>query len=193
MSTSAKKLSLLFGLMIVLAATLAMATTPMPRPGVHSEHFTGALANLALGARFTQPFTLTVDRYSTEADLQRWNDILVTRGPYALRDELWKQEDGHLSVGGRLGYPVAAVVSRETPAGRTLLVLFNRPLRNFEVSRLTRSSKYQFSYIELNLDRNDQGNGELIAAAKLRPTGGNNLEVESLGVQPFRLLDVRAN
>jgi hypothetical protein len=189
----AKKLPLIFGLMIVLAASLAMATTPMPRPGAHSEHFTGALANLALGARFTQPFTLTVDHYSTEADLARWNAILAAKGPYALRDELWKQEDGHLSVGGRLGYPVAAVVSRETPSGRKLLVLLNRPLRNFEVSRFTRSSKYPFGYLELNLDRNEQGTGEFIAAAKLHQIDGNDLEVESLGVQPFRLLQVRAN
>ena len=79
-----------------------------------------------------------------------------------------------------------------SPSGRTLYVLLNRPLRGFEVSHGLRSSKYPFGYLELNLDRNDQGNGRMIAAAKLH-LNADNLEIESLGVQPYRLLSVHAS
>ncbi|HTQ78856.1 MAG TPA: hypothetical protein VMM92_02585 [Thermoanaerobaculia bacterium] len=180
----------IFTLLIGITA-VAAANTPMPRPD-STERFSGALVNLNRGARFTQPFTLSVAHYSSEAELERLSEILATQGPYSLRDELWKLDAGYLRIGGGIGYPVAAVVSRETENGRTLRIFLNRPLRNREVAFNTRSSKYPFGYIELNLDRHDQGNGQMIAAAKLKKTG-NTLEIESLGIQPVRLLDVRAN
>jgi hypothetical protein len=176
--------------LLALVATAAMAN-PVPSTG-HAERFTGALTNLALGARFGRPFVLSIDHYSSEADLERMSETLQAKGPYALRDELFKLDAGTLSLGGGLGYPVAAVVERETSNGRTLYVFLNRPLRGFEVSHATRSSKYPFEVLELNLDRNDRGNGQMIAAAKLRKSG-DNLEIESLGFQPFRLSGVRAD
>jgi len=84
------------------------------------------------------------------------------------------------------------VLANETPAGRTIHVVMNRVLSPFEVQYYTRSSRYPFAVIELNLDKNGRGDGRLIAAARLR-WQGDTLEIESLGNQPFRLLAVQTN
>ena len=190
MSTT-KKLPLIVSLLTVLTATSLLAS-PTPEGTVHSERFTGALVNLYAGARSSRPFTLSVRRYSDPAELEKISHMLTKTGPYALRDRLWKEDAGTLSFGGGIGYPVAAVFSEEAPTGRTLRVIFNRPLRGFELSRITRSSKYPFGYLELHLDKNDNGDGNMIAAARLHPNG-DTLDVVSLGSQPFRLVGIRAN
>jgi len=118
--------------------------------------------------------------------------LLAEKGPYSLRDELWKHSAGYLRIGGRLGYPVAAVLSQDTATGRKLTVVLNRPLSAFEVQSYARSSMYPFSVLELDLDQNGEGHGTLIGAARMRMRG-DTLEVQSLGVQPLRLLAVRGS
>jgi hypothetical protein len=157
-----------------------------PRP----DQFTGNLVNTVRGARFNRTFTLSIDHYDSGAELQQLADTLSAKGQLSLRDQLWKGTAGTLSVGGRLAYPVAAVLSQDTSSGRMIRVVMNRPMSTFEVQNYTRSSKYPFSVLELTIDRNGHGEGRLIGAAKLR-MHGNELSFESLGVQPLRLMDVR--
>jgi hypothetical protein len=191
-----KKLPLILSLLTVLAATSMMVgiagAAATAENAVHSERFTGALVNLYAGARSSRPFTLSVNHYSDPAELLKISHMLAKTGPYALRDRLFKEDAGTLSFGGGIGYPVAAVFAEDSPTGRTVRVLFNRPLRGFEVARITRSSKYPFGYLELHLDKNDNGDGKMIAAARLHPNG-DTLDVVSLGSQPLRLVDIRAN
>jgi hypothetical protein len=150
--------------------------------------------------RSSQPFILTIDHFSSDADLQAMNGRLTTNGyelgndagAYGVRDNLWHRvQDGTLRVGGGIGYPVSLATSQETPNGRTLRMYLNRPLGAFEVQNYTRSSRYPFTYIEINLDKNGKGQGALIAAARLSPASAAP-QVTSLGSQPIRLLDVIA-
>jgi hypothetical protein len=97
------------------------------------------------------------------------------------------------------------VLSQETANGRTLHVVLNRPLSlrevqyfsrsskyPFTVLEFSRSSKYPFTVLELNVDKNGKGDGRLLGAAKMQ-MHGDTLEFESLGIQPIRLLAVRAD
>jgi hypothetical protein len=181
--------------LLAVAASASTEASPAAagRPVAYSprpDQFTGNLVNTYRGARFNQPFTLSIDHYATGAELQQLADTLSAKGQNTLRDELWKGTVGFLSVGGRIGYPVAAVLSQDTANGRMIRVVMNRPLSTFEVQNYTRSSKYPFSVLELTIDRNGRGDGRLIGAAKLR-MHGNELSFESLGSQPLRLLAVR--
>jgi hypothetical protein len=184
------RLSSIFQLAMAVAVTTAVAAGAAA-PAAPVERFSGSLVNTVAGARSSQPFILAVDRYASQSDVQRLTGILAEKGSYSLRDELWKRTAGYLSVGGGIGYPIAAVLSQDTPTGRTIHVLLNRPLFAFEAQYYTRSSKYPFTVVELNLDKNGQGSGRLIGAAKLQMRG-DTLEIESLGIQPIHLLAVRA-
>jgi hypothetical protein len=167
-----------------LAGPSTGAATPPP------ERFTGNLVDTVAGARASRPFILTVDHYTDVAEIQRLNGVLAGQGPYHLRDALWQQHAGNLSIGGGLGYPVAAVLSQETPKGRMLRVVLNRPEWLGEVQYYRRSSLYPFTVLEINLDQNGKGDGLLIGAANLKVLG-DTLEIKSLGSIPFRLMAVR--
>lgn len=185
----------IFALALVSAMTTAVAagaaTAPV-EPAMHPEQFTGSLVNLERGARFSQPFLLDVDHYATESEAQHLMDVLTAKGPYSLRDELWKNQAGYLSIGGGIGFPVGAVFSQATPDGRIVRVLLNRRLGNFEVQSYARSSKYLFTVVELHLDKNGKGDGLLVGDAKMQ-FSGDTLTVTSLGTLPVRLLAVRTD
>ena len=188
------RLHVILALTAVSAMTMAIAAAAAsPRdPSGRPEQFTGSLVNLERGARFGQPFILSVDHYATEAEVQHLTGVLTAKGPYSLRDELWKNQAGYLSIGGGIGLPVGAVISQETPDGRIVRVLLNRRLGNFEVQNYTRSSKYMFTVVELHLDKNGRGSGLLVGDAKMQ-LSGDTLAVTSLGDLPVRLLAVRAD
>ncbi|MBV8202282.1 MAG: hypothetical protein JOZ15_16805 [Acidobacteria bacterium] len=177
---------------LVVAAALGTAIAA-GAVAEHPDQFTGNMVNTMAGVRFNQPFILSVDHYADVADVQRLTGTLAAKGQYSLRDELWRQPSaGYLRVGGRLGYPVAAVLSQETPTGHTLHVVLNRPLSTREVQYYSRSSMYPFTVLEINVDNNGKGEGRLLAAAKMQMRG-DTLEFVSLGIQPVHLLAVRAD
>lgn len=200
---------LLIAAMIVCAAaaTAALqAATADSRPdsaGAGELRITGNLLDINANVRRSaQPFMVTISHFSSESDLQALNNNLAGPGhnagngatsAYGVRDSLWSRpQDGMLSVAGGLGYPVSMAISEETPnGGRTVRLYLNRQLSNREVQNYNRSSRYPFTYVEINLDRNGKGQGLLVAAAKLQPDGALP-EVISLGSQPIRLLDVIA-
>jgi hypothetical protein len=139
----------------------------------------------------TAPVVIHLDHYSSDADVQRLSGILVGKGPDALRDALWDQEVGYIRVGGGLGYPIAAARSRETPTGRVIRLMIDRPISPREVLNNTFSSDYPFSYIEINLDRSGKGDGQFFAAAKVSMKKDGTLTVESFSPQPLRLLGAK--
>jgi hypothetical protein len=198
---TARKSFLIPALVLAAAANTAIAAiaagTPAPAAALaaaagHPDQFTGSLVNTVAGARFSQPFVLSVDHYAGDAEVQHLTGLLAEKGAYSLRDELWKHSAGYLRIGGRLGYPVAAVLSQDTATGRKLTVVLNRPLSPFEVQYYARSSMYPFAVLELDLDQSGAGEGKLIGAAKMK-MHGDTLTIESLGIQPLRLLAVRAS
>lgn len=167
-----------------LAAAASSSTEPRP------DQFRGNLVNTLRGVRHNETFTLSVDRYATPGDLDRLAATVSTQGKFSTRDQLWKDTSGYLSIGGGLGYPISAVTSQETPNGRMIRVLINRPMSLIETQYYTHTSNYPFTVVELDLDRNGHGTGKLIAAAKLQVRRGE-LAFESFGVQPLVLEDVQ--
>src|SRR5260370_11590054 len=107
-------------LAMVSAMTMAIAAgAASPRdPSGRPEEFTGSLVNIERGARFSRPFVLHVDHYATGGEIQRLTGILAAKGPYSLRDELWKSQAGYLSIGGGIGFPVGALFSADPPTRR---------------------------------------------------------------------------
>ncbi len=140
----------------------------------------------------TAPVMIHLDHYSSDAQVQQLAGILASKGPDALRDALWDQEVGYIRVGGGLGYPIAAARSHETPTGRVIRLMIDRPISPREVLNNTFSSDYPFSYIEINLDRSGKGEGQFFAAAKVSLKKDGTLTVESFSPQPLRLLGVKA-
>src|SRR4051794_12583287 len=154
------------------------------------EQFSGALVNLIGGS--SAPVVIHIDHYSSDDEVARLKGILADKGPNALRDALWDLEAGYIRVGGGLGYPIAVATSRpDGKGGRVIRLMLDRPLSYRELVNDALTRDYPFSYVELNLNGNGKGEGKFIAAAKVSITAGT-VDIESFGIQPWRLLNVRA-
>jgi hypothetical protein len=156
----------------------------------HGDQFVGTIANMEGGG--TAPVVIHIDHYSSDQEVANLKGILAAKGPDALRDALWNLEAGYIRVKGGLGYPVAVARSKpESDGGRVVRLMIDRPISFREAANNLRSMDYPFSYIEIHLDPSGKGDGKLIAAAKVS-LSGNTVDIESLGVQPFKLLDVHS-
>ncbi|MEA2599769.1 MAG: hypothetical protein QOF89_761 [Acidobacteriota bacterium] len=155
----------------------------------HADQLTATIVNMEGGG--TAPVVIHIDHYSSEAEVQRLKGILADKGPSALRDALWDLEAGYIRVGGGLGYPIAVATSRpDGKGGRVVRLMMDRPISYREAVTDALSRDYPFSYVEIPVNGNGKGEGKFIAAARVSITAGT-VDIESYGIQPLRLLNVR--
>jgi hypothetical protein len=172
------------------------ALTGLPRPSAAQEipgrqYLTGTI--VGVGGRFggrTIPFTLTIEGYTTPAEVDRLNSALQSGGQDRLLDALDNMDKGRLSVANRVGIPVNAIIPSPTEEGTKLTIVYERTVSFFELRYGTRSQNYRFGYMELFMDRGGEGRGTMIPAAIIRWEDGT-WEVENFGEYPARLVNVR--
>ncbi|HEV7509862.1 MAG TPA: hypothetical protein VGS07_33625 [Thermoanaerobaculia bacterium] len=176
----------------LLAIAMALLVSGALRAQSHGDQFVGTIVNMEGGG--TAPVVIHIDHYSSDQEIANLKGILASKGPDGLRDALWDLEAGYIRVKGGLGYPVAAARSKpDAGGGRVIRLMIDRPLSFREEANSLRSADYPFSYVELHLDAGGKGDGKFIAAAKVTLDANNTVDIESLGVQPFKLLDVHSS
>jgi hypothetical protein len=132
-----------------------------------------------------------LDRYSTDAEVQKLSGVLANKGPEAFRSALWDLEKGYIRIGNGLGYPITVATSKPTAQGRRIRLMMDRPVSFREFANSARSLDYPFSYVEINLGKGGKGEGQMFAAARISLTAGT-VDVENYSFQPLKLLAVRA-
>ncbi len=177
----------------VIACLLATPLTAAAEPAASGpERFTGVVVDLSGGVGLsTAPFTLHIDQYSNVEEINGHLAVLSEQGHDGLEKALRKLDRGWIRVGPSLGYPISVARSIETEEGRVIRVVTDRPIQMFEVMRGLRSQDYSLGMIEITIDSDGKGEGRLIAAAKAKFNKDGQVEIESLGTRPFRLLQVR--
>lgn len=188
----------LFGLLCLLCA-VAAATVFHAGPSAAAQDraarrtITGTVVGISgrLSGR-TLPFTLIVNRYTPDDELERLNAALQG-GEEELLSALSRMEAGRVQIGSGIGVPANAIFRTPQPGGGTkVTVLYERNVRIFERRAGTRSENYRFGYAELYLPPSGGGGeGTLIPAARIRLRDGNTWEVEDFGVFPARLIGLR--
>ena len=150
-------------------------------------------AAMAVGGRAggsTLGLTLYINDYTTDEEAKGLAQTLKTGGPDALLKQVEKLNKGRLAVVGRTGNTVGIIRSRPAGKKRRIIMVTDRPLAFMELHQGTRSSDYRFGVIELLLDEKGKGEGVALLAAKIKFTGGNNIEIEHFGIDPVRLVNV---
>ena len=176
---------------LALAVVLSCAAWPL---ALRADDFSGVIVDSggSVPNRSTDRFTLHVDRYTTVEEAQALADILLQQGPDAVLKEIRKLTAGYIKIGDRLGYPVGVIRSIDTEnGGRMIRAVTDRPLQMYELMRNTRSSTHEFGTLEIQLDEEGKGQGQLIAAAKVSINKAGEVVVESLGTRPFTLKNVK--
>lgn len=136
-------------------------------------------------------FTLTVDSYTPDSEVQSMLSALQSGGQDGLMKALSKAKRGTIQIGSRLGIDVQAIWATQTEEGRKICGLSERWMGIGELRRGARSTDYPYSYIEIYVEDDGKGEGSLIPAARVRSKGGNNLEVENFGIYPARLTNIK--
>jgi hypothetical protein len=157
------------------------------------ERFSATLAVISgpASGRVRQ-VTIYISDYSTEAEAAQLAGAFADGGSKALFKVLTKlKSKGRVAPTGSTGYQVRFIRSIQTPNGRKIVMLTDRPISFLERYYGSRSSDYQYGLVELNINDDGKGEGSLIWAAKVKGISGGSIEVENFGIEPARLMKVR--
>src|ERR1700722_15653001 len=143
-----------------------------------------------LGKEFS--ITLTVYEYSPRADKQILAEAFQNGKDQGLYNALSKMKVvGRIAVTGTIGYDVSYIQMTPTPTGRKIRFVTNRLLRFGELYWDTRSSAYNLTTGELDLNDVDKSKstGFLYPEAKLVINKQGELQWDLVG-NPWKLFDV---
>ena len=186
-----------------LLSALCVAAVPAPRVGAVLAGGAARQASrlvvqgtvIGIGGRragLNQPFSLTVNNYTSADDVARINRALRDGGQDALLRALSGLNAGRIAVGNNVGVRANAVIATPNAEGGTkLTVLYERNVNIYELRYGARSQDYRFGYAEIFLDGRGRGEGAFIPAAKVK-LEGDTWVVEDFGEFPARLIGMRA-
>jgi hypothetical protein len=146
--------------------------------------------NRAAGKNFS--VTVTIASYSTPDEQKALLDAFAQGGQAALSKTLSKMKSkGRVAITGTLGYDVAYVRTFPTDDGRKIRLITSRPIKIAEAREGGRSTDYDLSALELNLNNDkSKSSGSLIIGLRIKVDKDNQLVFESYGSGPWNLVNV---
>lgn len=185
---------------VILIVTVVLVAAVMPAFAAEDsqadelvpQRYRGRMAALTGPAAGATAFMVFhVDRFATDAEVQVLGQTLGELGEEALLKAVADTEvAGWVKVGNGLRYNLRVIRTMQTPEGRAIIGITDRPIQFGEVARSTRSRKYTFGWIQILFDEDGKGEGGLIPSAKIDFDDQGQLVVESFGLQPYRILKV---
>ena len=135
---------------------------------------------------------ITVEEYSTPEDQQILIAAFDSDGMEGLSNALSKMKSkGRLAITGTLGYEVNYIRSFQTPTGRKIRLVTNRPITFGETWASRRSSDYNLSALELDIsNEKDKNTGILLPACQFKIDKDKHLAIENYR-NPWKLVNVR--
>lgn len=137
-------------------------------------------------------FDFRITKYTTDEEVDALASLLKEKGQDALRRELEKRDQGRINVTGSVGNQIAVARKRQIGSETVITIVTARNMSFMELYRGGRSTDYPFGYLQVKLDQNGQGTGQIMAAAKIRFDKKKGVyEIESFGNQYIRATNVR--
>ncbi len=133
--------------------------------------------------------TIIIYEYSTPQDQDLLTEAFQKGQNQGLVNTLEKMKAvGHISITGTLGYDLSFIKLIQTPTGRTIRFVTNRPIRFGEAYWDTQSQYYNLTAGEINIDTQDKSKsaGVLYPAAQLSIGSDGQFEL-NLNKNPWRL------
>ena len=182
-----------FVAVVATVAALASASVAGQAP---KERFTGFAINMNSGPSTAQ-VDFTIERWSTEAERDALLVILKEeKDPYKANDKILRVLQkmpavGRLQTPQRLGWDLRyAYQAPIEGGGRRIVLATDRPVGFREAATQARTMDYPFTIIEVRLDKDDRGEGKILAGTRLLIDKNNQLVLENYGQQPIRFNEI---
>src|SRR5216684_5570838 len=137
--------------LLILASTLAFSRGPKPETIEASAMGTGTQMGQSIGV------TLDIYDFSTPEDRQILLDAFAKGQNQGLVNALSKMKAvGHCSITGTLGYDVSYIRMTNTPTGRKIVFVTNRPISFGEAFTDSMSQNFNLTAGEFELNDSDK-------------------------------------
>ena len=142
----------------------------------------------------TAQVDIVIDRWSTDAERQRLRAALKGNNQDELLETLQDLKPvGHIRTPQSVGYDLH--YAHQVPGedgGQRIIIATDRSIGFWEAANRPRTIDYPFTFIELRVDRNGEGEGKLSLATKVTSTSdGRVVELENYAAQPVMLTNVK--
>jgi len=181
---------LAFASLVIAGLLLAGSTPGFSADKAETIDATAMGTSTQMGSVFS--ITLNVYDYSTQADKQILIEAFQQRKDQGLVNALSKMKAaGHIEVTGTLGYDCSYIQMIPTRTGRKIRFVTNRLLRFGEVYWDTRSTVYNLTAGEFDLNDTDKSKstGVLYPAAEFVIDKQGELQINLIG-NPWNLVDI---
>jgi len=177
------------------AATAMLLGTPNVSAQNPKEKFTGFAINMNSGPK-TAVVDFAIERWSTDTERESLLEIIKSeRDPTdkLLRALQRMPKVGYIRTPQSLAWDLR--YAHESPleeGGRRLVLATDRPIGFWEARNQPRSIDYPFTIIEVRLDKDNKGEGKILAGTKIyidRKT--NQIVLENYAQQPVRFNEIR--
>ena len=182
---------------VAAAAAAALLVSPVVQGQAQKESFTGFAINMNSGPS-TATVDITIERWTPDDERDALLAILVEeKDPYRANDKLLNAlqrmpRHGYIRTPQTLGWELR--YARQSPledGGRRIVVATDRPIGFREARNQPRTMDYPFTIAEFRLDKNDHGEGKILAGTRLLIDKNKHLVLENYGQQPVRFNEIR--
>jgi hypothetical protein len=172
--------------LVVTAAAVRAADKPIAT-------YTAFAASLGTGKSFV--IDIRINRWSTDEERESLLTTLQEFGQDKLLDALMKIRPpvGYMRTPNSIGYDLYYARKQELPdGGQHVVAATNRRVAFREAANNTRSMDYQFTLIEVHIDKDGKGEGKMVPAAKVSwDKAAKKLEIENYNALPVDLINVK--
>ena len=136
---------------------------------------------------------ISIDRWSTNAEREKFVATLQNKGPQALVDALQDTRPvGRIRTPDSIGYDLRYAF--QTPGedgGRRIVIATDRPIGFWEAYNRPRTVDYPFTIVQMQIGPDGRGTGTLSEFTK-GLASGDNIYLENFASAPVMLTDIRA-
>ena len=137
-------------------------------------------------------FDFRVTRYTTDDEIDQFAELLKTKGQDALRSAFEKLDVGRINPTGSTGNQIAVARKRKDGQDTIITIVTARNMPFVELYRGGRTTDYPFGFLQVTLNDQGKGTGQIMVAAKIRfNKKKGHYEIESFGNQYIKATNVR--
>ena len=168
--------------------TLGISAQTMGSP----ERYSAAAININNGQAGS--IDITVNRWSTDKQRDALMAVATQKGPDKLLDALQDMPVmGHFGAPGRLSWDIHFARKMPLPDGGERVVLItDRRIGFWEAANQPRSIDYPFTFIDIRLNRDGEGEGKMSIATKvIYDKKENMISLENFQTSPVLLNNIK--